>query len=60
MTYHYVLRTHSYTDRQQLWKVMSRRFAKSIDAWKYCDYLFSISDNPKHEFFVVARSVQDE
>jgi hypothetical protein len=36
MLYYYVVRTHSHTDKQQLWKVMSRRMSDMFTAtgWK--------------------------
>jgi hypothetical protein len=54
-TYYYVMRSHSHTDRQQLWKVMSRRFADKWDANNWLDFVKDESTNLKHEFFLITK-----
>lgn len=58
VTYYYVMRTHSHTDRQCLWKLMSRRFKERFDAEQWMDWCI-IEDQKycrkKHEFFVISR-----
>lgn len=55
ITRHYVMRTYSHTDRQQLWKVMSRGFAIKADAEQWKGFEESRSTNPKHKFFIVSK-----
>lgn len=55
---HFVMRTHSHTDLQMLWKVMSRGFKDKHDAENWAEYCEFIEKNPEHNFFVV--TVEDE
>ena len=48
------MRTHSYTDRQRLWKVMSRKMRRKEDAEFQARFEASLENNPEHEFFVVS------
>jgi hypothetical protein len=55
----YVIRTHSHTDKQQLWKVMSRgiKEKQQCDDWKdFCEQQY-LEENPNghHKFFVVEK-----
>ena len=58
-TYHYVMRTHSHNDRQQLWKVMSRRIADKHDAQSWLEWceVEEKRDHPrsKHTFFLITK-----
>ena len=62
-TYHYVMRTHSHTDKQQLWKVMSRRIKDPHDArsWKEWMEVEEKEANPrsKHTFFIITKEEDD-
>lgn len=53
----YVVRTHSHTDRQCLWKVMSRAFPERTyaEGWRDFVELEYREEHPrgKHKFFVV-------
>lgn len=50
---HYlVLRTHSHTDKQQLFKVMSRQLPDIHTANNWKDYVAGEETNNDHEFFV--------
>lgn len=53
----YVVRTHSHTDKQQLWKVMSRPMPRRdlADSWKDFVEKEYREEHPKsmHKFFVV-------
>ncbi len=55
---YYVVRTHSHTDKQKLWKVMSRPFKDKLlaDDWKDSFEEIHKKTNPrsKHKFFVVS------
>jgi hypothetical protein len=53
--YYYVMRTHSHTDLQQLWKVMTRRIADKHDAEFERDFAKKECKNPKHEFFLIEK-----
>ena len=53
--YYYVIRTHSHTDKQQLWKVMSRRMLDKCEAETWLDVLKDMETNPRHEFFLVTK-----
>jgi len=55
---HFVMRTHSHTDLQMLWKVMSRGFKVKHDAEGWAEYCAHIEPNKEHSFFVV--TVEDE
>jgi len=55
-SYFYVLRTHSHTDRQQLWKVMSRPMKHRTDAETWQSFCESQEKNPAHSFFIVETS----
>jgi hypothetical protein len=53
----YVVRTHSHTDRQQLWKVESRPMHSrdACESWKnFCESEYR-EEHPKgkHKFFVI-------
>lgn len=50
---YFVVRTHSHTDKQQLWKVMSRGFSSMQDALNWKEYCELSELNPKHNFFIV-------
>ena len=50
---YYILRTHSHTDCQRLWKVMSRPIGDlaTAEAWKLiCE---KEETNAKHKFFIM-------
>jgi hypothetical protein len=57
MIRHYVMRTHSHTDKQHLWKVMSRGFKnrRSADEWKDFWEVTYKEQRKKHKFFIVSR-----
>jgi hypothetical protein len=55
---HYVMRTHSHTDLQMLWKVMSRPIRDRADAEFEAEWHASNESNKEHSFFVV--SVEDD
>jgi hypothetical protein len=48
-----VVRTHSNTDRQTLWKVISRPFTRITDATQWKEFEESQEKNKKHKFFIV-------
>lgn len=50
----YVMRSHSHTDRQQLWKVMTRPMSKQ-DAENHKAFLEETEGTKHHNFFVVER-----
>ena len=52
---YYVMRSHSHTDRQQLWKVMSRPIKDEETARAWMDYVESMETNPKHKFFLIQK-----
>ena len=54
---YYVMRTHSHTDRQQLWKVMSKGIIDKPDAQIMLDYVKSKEKNTKHKFFLVLQGI---
>jgi hypothetical protein len=58
-TDYYVCRTHSHTDRQQLWKVMSRPFRHKEDAEAWKEYVASFEKNKEHKFFIIQRERED-
>lgn len=51
----YVMRTHSHTDRQQLWKVMSRPIKSIFTAESELDYHQREEKNKEHQFFLVSK-----
>lgn len=53
MQSYYVMRTHSHTDRQQLWKVMSRPIKGYRAAMSWLDFVKSEERNSDHDFFLV-------
>ena len=55
---HFVMRTHSHTDLQMLWKVMSVGFIDKHAAESWAEYCADIEPNKEHSFFVV--TVEDE
>jgi len=55
---HFVVRTHSHTDLQMLWKVMSRGIKDKADAEDWAEHCADIEPNKEHRFFVV--TVDDE
>jgi hypothetical protein len=54
-TKYYVVKMYSWTDRQQLWKIMSRPITNKFDAEIWKDHVSALE--PKAEFFVVSREV---
>jgi vacuolar-type H+-ATPase subunit I/STV1 len=60
MSAYFVLRTHSYTDKQRLWKVLSRPIANRNDADVWLEVEKGRENNPKHEYFVVYSSMDDD
>jgi hypothetical protein len=52
---HYVMRTHSHTDRQQLWKVMTRPMSSKQDAENHKEFLEETEGTKHHNFFIVSR-----
>lgn len=58
--HHYVCRTHSHTDRQQLWKVMSRPFTEYPDAERWVRFCESLEKNKKHRFFVISVTEEEK
>jgi hypothetical protein len=55
----YVVRTHSHTDKQQLWKVMSRPLVNMDSAESWRDFVKSEEKNKKRQFAIVeVRSVK--
>ena len=48
----FVLRTHSHTDKQMLWKVMSRPISGRNEAESWKDFCESQEKNKEHRFFV--------
>jgi hypothetical protein len=58
-TYHYVMRTHSHTDHQCLWKVVSRRIHNRQDAENWMDHMqkeeLRAHPRSKHEFFIITK-----
>lgn len=50
---YYVMRTYSHTDKQQLWKVMSRPIMNIRDAEIWRQSCMDQEKNTKHEFFIV-------
>ena len=55
---HYVARSHSHTDRQMLWKILSRPFRDKHDANIWMDFCESMEKNKQHTFFIV--SIEDD
>lgn len=52
---YYVMRTHSHTDRQQWWKVMSRPIQHKSDAEVWKSHCEQNEKNEKHEFFIIEK-----
>ena len=54
---YYVMRSHSHTDKQKLWKVMSRGMKEYQSSEDFMDTLISEDDKKnkrnRHEFFIV-------
>ena len=48
-----IMRTHSQTDRQTLWKVMSRPLKDMNTAEGELDFHRLCETNPKHKFFII-------
>lgn len=57
---YYVVRTHSHTDRQCLWKVMSRGFKEENEALLWMDYENGEEKNKDHQFMVVLMTASTE
>lgn len=57
--YYYVIRTHSHTDRQCLWKVMSRRIKDLQSAKDWKDFCIledkKFKKRNRHEFFIIEK-----
>jgi len=49
---YYVARVYSHTDRQLLWKIVSRPIGEEIDAVIFKEAMESTE--PKHKFFVIS------
>jgi type IV secretory pathway VirD2 relaxase len=57
---HYVMRTHSHTDRQQLWKVMSRGFPTRLQAETWMNWCEVNEKNKDHKFFIVFKEEEED
>ncbi len=55
---YFVMRTHSHTDKQQLWKVMSRGFKDRRDAVSWMEYQKDICTIKKHDFFIITKTTE--
>jgi len=59
---HYVLRTHSHTDRQQLWKVMTRPCFDRMTAEgekEHHEHMATLKDkNHRYKFFIVTMEIE--
>ncbi len=53
--YYYVMRTYSHTDKQQLWKVVSRRIKNKNDAETWKELCEKTEKNKKHNFFIISK-----
>lgn len=58
--YYYVVRTHSHTDRQMLWKVFSRRLDNAAEAFSWKKFCESEEKNKKHKYFVIKKQEEIE
>ena len=52
---YHVVRTHSHTDRQLLWKVFSREIVSLSDAFNLKKNFEKSESNKSHEYFVVQK-----
>ena len=52
---YYILRTYSHTDRQQLWKVMTRSLSNRQEAISEKKFLESLPNPRGHTYFIVSR-----
>ena len=52
---YFVARVYSHTDRQLLWKIVSRPMKHEADAETWARFMES--EEPKHKFFVISRPV---
>lgn len=50
---YYVCRTHSHTDKQCLWKVVSRPIVRLQDAESWKSFMESEELNKRHKFFII-------
>lgn len=55
---HYVARSHSHTDTQMLWKILSRPFKNKHDADIWKEFCEDMEKNKQHTFFIV--SIDDD
>lgn len=52
-TQYFVLRTHSHTDSQQLWKVLSRPFRDKNDAEVWRQHEECLGNKKKYTYFII-------
>lgn len=49
----FVVRTHSHTDKQCLWKVLTRGIKNEDDALSWLKFMKYADNKPKHKYFLV-------
>lgn len=49
----FVVRTHSHTDKQCLWKVLTRGIKNHDDALGWLKFMEKTDNKPKHKYFLV-------